>query len=108
MVEPSMLEVYERLGSLQTSMDGMRRDFAESENRAHESREKVFDRLEDVQTRTAHLERSVSKIEPAVDSLNNLKAKAAGAIIVLGAIGAILGWFAAELKSFLFRPWGGT
>jgi hypothetical protein len=111
MTEPSITDVYERLGRLTASVEGIRTDIAVSEEHSRDHREKVFTRLEDMSIRTGRLEHTVTKLEPTVNSLSNLKAKAAGAIIVLGAIGAVLGWiasyFATELKALVIRVFGG-
>lgn len=107
MAEPTIADVYERLGSLKATMDGVRDDLAE----ARADREKLAVRVEAISERTAKLEQIVEKIEPTVDSLSNLRTKAIGGLAVIVMIGGVAGWFVGlwvtELKLWLVRVIGG-
>jgi hypothetical protein len=106
-VDPTNTDLFVKIGALQEGVNRLRDDFAYSDERAREHREKVSEKLELVSTRTGQLESQMKRLEPTVDSLANLRTKAAGAILVLGAIGAILGYFAGELKGVVLRMFGG-
>lgn len=103
MSEVSNDEIYERLGGLAATLDGLRRDITRSDDRAQEHRDKVNDRL-------TNLENDVAEIKPIANEFRNLKAKAAGATLVLGFLGVILGWlftaFAEDVKALVFRLFG--
>lgn len=106
MAEPTITDVYERLGGLTSKVDGVREDLADAK---HE-REKMVSRVDDIAERTAKLEQTMTKLEPTVDSLTNLRARALGGLAVLFIIFSFVGWlaglFLTELKQWFFRVSG--
>ncbi len=104
--DPTNTDLFVKIGALQEGVNRLRDDFASSDERAREHREKVSEKLELVSTRTGQLEgqmKRLERLEPVVESLSSLRTKAAGAVLVLGAIGAILGYFATEMKDLIVR-----
>lgn len=103
MTEPTLSDVYERLGGLRSDVGGLREDMAE----AREDRQKLAADVSELTLRTAKLEQIVEKLEPTVNSLTDIRKKAIGGIAVLvfllGFVGWIVGLFMAELKTWLIR-----
>ena len=103
MAEPTLNDVYERLGRLTAGIDGVRDDLAE----ARADREKMTTKVEAIADRTARLEQIVDKLEPTVDGLANLRTRALGGLAVIlfvgGVAGYIAGFWLTELKLLIAR-----
>jgi hypothetical protein len=107
MAGPSNADIYESLGHLKASVEGLRRDFTASEEQAREHRATVYKRFEELSLTTASVEARVEAMEPVVETFTNFRLKAGGAIFVLGIIGATMGmlatYFADGIKTFIGR-----
>ncbi|MBN8994329.1 MAG: DUF1515 family protein [Rhizobiales bacterium] len=105
--EPSNSDIYLMLGRLDAKVDGLRRDFEESEVRAREHRGQVYQKLEKQSSQQDRLEEKVTEMEPTVAGLTRLQTKAAGVILALGIVGAVVGavltYFADEIKAWIIR-----
>lgn len=107
MAGPSNADIFEKLGRLAANVEGLRDDFNRSEDQARDHRATVYKRFEELAISTAAVEMRVEKIEPVVETFTNFRMKTAGAIFVLGMIGATMGaiaaYFADGIKAFLTR-----
>lgn len=103
LTEPTLNDVYERLGRLTAGIDGIRDDMSE----AKADRERLAGKVDGIADRTARLELIIDKIEPTVDGLANIRAKAMGGLAVIIFIGGVVGWLAGlwltELKLWIIR-----
>lgn len=103
MTEPTLNDVYERLGRLTAGVEGLR----EYLSKADTDREKLAEKVEMISDRTARLEQIIEKIEPTVDGLAGLKTKAAGGLAVIlfvgGVAGYVAGFWLTELKIWIVR-----
>ena len=106
-------DIFEAIGGLKASIDGIRREM----QAAHDAREKISDKLDkqsgemtDQSRRIGHLEHDMAAMKPVVQEWSQLKIKAGGAVVVLTVIGAVLGAvatiFIAEIKAGLYRLLG--
>ncbi len=109
--EPTLTDVYDRLGRLTEGVSGLREDLAE----AREDRKELTSRVDDWAARTAKLEATIARLEPTVDTVSTALAgwrnKVAGGLMVIGILAGFLGWavgiFLTELKLWFFRVFGG-
>jgi len=103
MTEPTLTDVYERLGRLAAGVEGLRVDLSD----AKADREKLAEKVDGIADRTARLEQIIEKIEPTVDGLANLRTRALGGLAVIlfvgGIVGYVAGFWLTELKLWIIR-----
>jgi len=103
LTEPTLNDVYERLGRLTAGVDGLRDDLSE----AKADREKLAGKVDGIADRTARLEQIIDKIEPTVDGLATLRTRALGGLAVIlfvgGVAGYVAGFWLTELKLLIIR-----
>jgi predicted phage tail protein len=78
------------ISALRQTVDRDRADRKENEKSASESRDKVQQSLAHLEEGHRDILRRVDKIEPVADMVTGWRAKFAGAIMVLGFVGAVV------------------
>lgn len=109
----SDIETHQLLGSLIAKMDGLASSAAESEQQARESREKVYQALEDIRadaqasrTRLDSIEDTLEKeVKPVVRGVLDWRSRAIGAAAVLGLIGSMVVIAFTAAKELLLDVW---
>lgn len=107
-------DLYQQIGALSANVERL----LDGERDAKDSRARVLERVEAMDSRHARFEERQSRIserldamEPVVASLSEARAKASGVILVIAVIGSIVGGvftaFADHLKTWVFRMFGG-
>lgn len=103
MTEPTLNDVYLQLGRLTAGVEGLTDKLSE----AKDDRERLAEKVDGIDDRTARLEQIIAKIEPTVDGLAGLRTKAAGGLAVIVFVGGVVGWLAGiwltEVKLWIVR-----
>lgn len=85
--EQILIEQAKQLGRLETSFEGVKEELKRQVKRAQEA----DDRQREILKNLALIQRDIEEMKPEVALVKGLRYKAAGAILVIGSIGALLG-----------------
>lgn len=98
------------VGKISGLVEGMNERLAradESRGRTHERLDKLALAVDQLTDELRLVRKDMDDMKPEVELVKGLRAKAAGAVVVLGAIGALLGWaagaFYAPVKALILR-----
>lgn len=102
------------IGVLIGKVDDIVRRLGEADTsraRMHEHINSMSNDVATIKTEVAGVRSDIDEMKPEVEMVKHLKSKAAGAILVLGSLGAMIGWllstFSVSIKTFVIRAFGG-
>lgn len=81
------------MGSIEATLKHFAEQFDAREGFAAKHRQEIRDKIECIEKTMNVVKRDVDEMKPEVQLVRGLRFKAGGAVVVLGAVGALIGWF---------------